>query len=203
MKKPTQAAASGAIKPTTPPTGGKQPKQQSRAVKGQALAARAAATAARAPAVPTINAAKASSSTPKTPSAALDRELPKAIQEASAMAKRSAKTVADRWAKWQLGLNKTLSAYGVAIEDSETNAAGEVNFPAKAMLERDRFVHWYTQAVAEFNKSDLDHRTRQTKPWYETLNERCGKALQAIDEMEDIALKELDVVEDILLKHCG
>ena len=150
MKKPTQAAASGAIKPTTPPTGGKQPKQQSRAVKGQASAARApaagtvlrataapaaraAATAARAPAVPTINAAKASSSTPKTPSAALDRELPKAIQEASAMAKRSAKTVADRWAKWRLGVNKTLSAYGVAIEDSKTTSAGEVDFPVKAM----------------------------------------------------------------------
>ena len=71
------------------------------------------------------------------------------------------------------------------------------------MVARDRFVHWYKQAVAEFNKSDLDHRTRQTKPWYETLNERCGKALQAIDEMENIALKELDGVEAIILKHCG
>ena len=35
------------------------------------------------------------------------------------------------------------------------------------------------------------------------MSERCAKALQDIDDMENDYLQYIDVVEAILLKHCG
>ena len=85
--------------------------------------------------------------------------MQKAVQAASAEAKQRSKIVAKRWAHWQLGVNTTLSAYGVAVEESDRTSAWKVDFPAKAMVARDKFVHSYKQAVADFDKkSDLDHR---------------------------------------------
>ena len=86
--------------------------------------------------------------------------------------------------------------YGVAIEENDQTSAWKMDFPAKAMVARDKFVHSYKLAVADFDKkSDLDHRIGESKPWYEALIERCAKALQDIDDMENDYLQDIDVVE--------
>ena len=48
-----------------------------------------------------------------------------------------------------------------------------------------------------------DHRIGESKPWYEALIERCAKALQDIDDMENDYLQDIEVVEAILTQHCG
>ena len=71
-------------------------------------------------------------------------------------------------------------------------------------MARDRFVHSYQKAVADFDKkNDLEHRIGESKPWYEALIKRCAKALDDIDGMENDYLRDIEVVEAILTQHCG
>ena len=134
----------------------------------------------------------------------MSRDAQKAVQAASEKAKQKSKVAAKRWAHWKQGVNTTLVAYGVAIEEKDRTEAWKVDFPIKAMVARDKFVFSYQKAVAAFDKkTDIEHRTGESKQWYEALTKKCQKVLDDIMRMEDDYLNDIEVVEAILTQHCG